>query len=132
MNRLPFNISPLKQPGKENSKHMTKVEILSILPQNAQVSLTDGGTITWDYSTGNAAKVTLGGNRTLSVTNAPNNSSGVLFVTQDGTGSRTLSVPGKKPSGWALSTGAGKIDMVGFYKDGTGTIYWTNPDKDMA
>jgi hypothetical protein len=56
-----------------------------------EATLTDGATITWDTSTAPVAKVTLGGNRTLS---APTNSATGQFISllviQDGTGSRTL------------------------------------------
>ncbi len=54
-------------------------------------TLTDQATITWDASTQDVCKVTLGGNRTLA---APtNNTTGQfisILVIQDGTGSRTL------------------------------------------
>ena len=56
-----------------------------------EATLTDGTTITWDTSVAQVAKVTLGGNRTLS---APTNSATGQFISllviQDGTGSRTL------------------------------------------
>ena len=54
-------------------------------------TLTDGSTISWDASTQDVCKVTLGGNRTMA---APtNNTTGQfisILVIQDGTGSRTL------------------------------------------
>lgn len=55
-------------------------------------TLTDGATVSWDVATDPIAKLTLGGNRTLS---APSNAVGSgqyisLLVIQDGTGSRTL------------------------------------------
>ena len=54
-------------------------------------TLTDQATITWDASTQDVCKVTLGGNRTMA---APtNNTTGQfisILVIQDGTGSRTL------------------------------------------
>ena len=57
----------------------------------AESTLTDGATISWNASTQPVAKVTLGGNRTLS---APTNSATGQFISllviQDGTGSRTL------------------------------------------
>lgn len=56
-----------------------------------EATLTDGATITWNVSTAPVAKVTLGGNRTLS---APTNGLTGQFISiaviQDGTGSRTL------------------------------------------
>ena len=57
-----------------------------------EATLTDGATVAWDVSASPIAKLTLGGNRTLS---APTNAVGSgqyisLLVIQDGTGSRTL------------------------------------------
>ena len=55
-------------------------------------TLTDGATITPDFSANNLFTVTLGGNRTLAnPTNITAGQSGVIFVVQDATGSRTLS-----------------------------------------
>ena len=57
----------------------------------AESTLTDGATISWDMSTEAVAKVTLGGNRTLSApTNGSTGQFASLLVIQDGTGSRTL------------------------------------------
>ena len=54
-------------------------------------TLTDQATVTWDASTQDVCKLTLGGNRTLA---APTNSTPGQFISilviQDGTGSRTL------------------------------------------
>jgi hypothetical protein len=95
----------------------------------APVALTDGATITWDtggYATSHAT-VTLGGNRTLAITNAVSGCSGILVVTQDGTGSRTLTFPaGSKWAGGTvtLTTTAGAIDVLSWVYLGT-TYYWT-------
>lgn len=71
-------------------------------------TLTDGATITWDWSVAPNAQVTLGGNRTLSITNAVTGQTAWLKVIQDGTGSRTLTTAGwLKP---ALSTAGGSVD----------------------
>jgi hypothetical protein len=54
-------------------------------------ALTDGATITPDFSDSNNFSVTLGGNRTLAnPTNLVAGQSGCIWITQDGTGSRTL------------------------------------------
>jgi hypothetical protein len=56
-----------------------------------EATLTDGATITWDVSTAQVAKVTLGGARTISApTNGATGQFISLLVIQDGTGSRTL------------------------------------------
>jgi len=57
----------------------------------AEATLTDGATVTWNASTQQVCKLTLGGNRTLS---APTNGATGQFISiaviQDATGSRTL------------------------------------------
>ena len=57
----------------------------------SESTLTDQATVTWEASTQDVCKLTLGGNRTLA---APtNNTTGQfisILVIQDGTGSRTL------------------------------------------
>jgi hypothetical protein len=56
-----------------------------------EATLTDGATISWDVGSSPVAKVTLGGNRTLSApTNGLTGQFISLAVIQDGTGSRTL------------------------------------------
>ena len=55
-------------------------------------ALTDGATITPDFALANYFSVTLGGNRTLAnPSNLTAGQSGAIWITQDGTGSRTLS-----------------------------------------
>jgi hypothetical protein len=55
-------------------------------------ALTDGATITPDFADSNNFSVTLGGNRTLAnPSNLTAGQSGCIWITQDGTGSRTLS-----------------------------------------
>lgn len=54
-------------------------------------ALTDAATITPDFGTANNFSVTLAGNRTLAnPTNLEPGQSGVIFITQDSTGGRTL------------------------------------------
>jgi hypothetical protein len=54
-------------------------------------ALTDGATITADFAVANNFSVTLGGNRTLAnPSNLTAGQSGCIWITQDGTGSRTL------------------------------------------
>ena len=84
--------------GQEpNTKALTASDIADDLITSAKLNytestLTDQATITWDASTQDVCKLTLGGNRTLA---APtNNTTGQfisILVIQDGTGSRTLS-----------------------------------------
>lgn len=54
-------------------------------------ALTDGATITPDFGTANNFSVTLAGNRTLAnPTNLEPGQSGVIYISQDATGGRTL------------------------------------------
>jgi len=54
-------------------------------------ALTDGSTITADFALANNFSVTLGGSRTLAnPSNLTAGQSGAIWITQDGTGSRTL------------------------------------------
>ena len=77
--------------GTDVASFKTANLLLNVGAYNAESTLTDGATISWDASTDPVAKVTLGGNRTLSA--ASNGQAGQfvsLLVIQDGTGSRTL------------------------------------------
>ena len=85
-------------------------------------ALTDGATITPDFAVANNFSVTLGGNRTLAnPTNLTAGQSGVILITQDGTGSRTLAYGGyfKFPGGTAptLTTTASAIDALVYFVD---------------
>ena len=82
-------------------------------------ALSDGSTITIDMATACHHSVTLGGNRTFA---APSNQvvgqAGSIFITQDGTGSRTASfnsafkfVGGTAPT---LTSGAGLTDRIDY------------------
>ncbi len=85
------------------------------------VALTDGATIAVDMSLGNNFSVTLAGNRTLGdPSNVTAGQSGVIVVTQDGTGSRTLAYGGTKykfAGGTAptLTTTAAAVDVLAYY-----------------
>lgn len=83
-------------------------------------ALTDGATITPDFSAANNFSVTLGGNRTLAnPSNLTAGQSGTIVVTQDGTGSRTLAYGSnwKFPGGTAptLTTTASAVDVIAYY-----------------
>lgn len=80
-------------------------------------ALTDGATITPDFSVDNNFTVTLAGNRTLAnPTNLNAGQSGVIFITQDATGSRTLAygTSWDFPNGTAptLTTTANAVDVL--------------------
>ena len=82
------------------------------------VSGTDGSTVTFDLNDSNTHRVTLGGNRTLAITNVSYGQKFTTRLTQDATGSRT--VTWFKDIHWAggtaptLTTTAHKTDVFGF------------------
>jgi hypothetical protein len=82
------------------------------------VTATDAATVTFDLSQGNIQQVTLGGNRTLALSNVDAGQIFVLRLIQDGTGTRTVTwfstikwAGGVTPT---LTTTAGKIDIFQF------------------
>ena len=82
-------------------------------------ALTDGSTITPNFADSNNFSVTLGGNRTMAnPSNLVAGQSGSIFLTQDGTGSRTLAwgsywdfAGGTAPT---LTTTAAAVDRVDY------------------
>jgi len=96
------------------------VQSFSAAQRGSVVALTDGASITIDLSLGNFYSVTLGGNRTFAApTNQTAGQSGVIVITQDGTGGRTAAFNSafKFPGGTAptLTTTANAVDVVAFY-----------------
>ena len=95
------------------------------------VALTDAATIAVDLSLGNNFTVTLAGNRTLGApTNVTAGQSGVIVVTQDGTGSRTLAyntvykfAGGTAPT---LTTTASAVDVLAYYVESATRITVTS------
>lgn len=60
------------------------------LPPNPLVTVTDAATVTFDFDVSKVQQVTLGGNRTLAVSNANVGDIIIIRLVQDGTGSRTV------------------------------------------
>ena len=116
--------------GQEPSaKALTASDIADDLITSAKLNysestLTDQATITWDASTQDVCKLTLGGNRTMA---APtNNTTGQfisILVIQDGTGSRTLTWNAvfefKDDTAPTLTTTAAKGDVFVFRYNGS-------------
>ena len=99
----------------------------TVAQRGAITALTDGGTITPDFAAANNYSVTLGGNRTLAnPTNITAGQSGVIVITQDGTGGRTLAYGSnfKFPGGTAptLTTTASAVDVLAYYCESTTRI----------
>ena len=82
-------------------------------------ALTDNANVSINLNENNFYSVTLAGNRTLdNPTNVTPGQSGCIFITQDGSGSRTLAfgsnydfAGGTAPT---LSTGAGQVDVLSY------------------
>jgi hypothetical protein len=96
--------------------------------QRGSVSaLTDGATITPNFNTANNFSLTIGGNRTLAnPTNLTAGQSGVIVITQDATGGRTLAFGsywdfsgGTAPT---LTTAASAVDVLVYYVNSTTSI----------
>lgn len=110
-----------------NNAVTNAVQSFSKAQRGTVVALTDGSTITPDFSLGNNYSVTLGGNRTLAnPTNLTAGQSGVIVITQDGTGSRTLAYGSyfKFPGGTAptLTTTASAVDVLAYYVESSTRI----------
>lgn len=92
-------------------------------------TLVDASTVTWDLNYGRNAILTLGGNRTLNVTNMVAGDQVTLEVTQDATGSRTLTPPTGSYTTTGLfvpsATASSKTSVYGTY-DGTQWIWSLN------
>ncbi len=95
--------------------------------RGAVVALTDGATITPNFNDSNNYSLTIGGNRTLAnPTNITAGQSGVIVITQDGTGGRTLAFGsywdfsgGTAPT---LTTAASAVDVLVYYVNSTTSI----------
>ena len=114
-------INPASNAVTDAAQSFTKAQRGSI------VTLTDGATVTPDFSLGNNFTLTLGGNRTLAnPTNLTAGQSGVILVLQDGTGSRTLSFGNywKFPGGTAptLTTTASAVDLLVYFVESSSRI----------
>lgn len=84
---------------------------------------TDAATVTFDMSLSDTHTVTLGGNRTLAVSNVRVGQKFTVRLVQDATGNRTVTwwsnIKWTTPT---LSTGANKVDWFGFVCTGSGTF----------
>lgn len=92
------------------------------------VTLSDAASVSWNAAPSNVYELTLGGNRTMSApTGIKPGYTYILFLIQDGTGSRTVTwnsvfkwAGGTAPT---LSTGAGAIDVLTFVARSTSALY---------
>ena len=101
------------------AQSFTGVKTFNAAAVGEVTALTDGATIATDFALSNNFSVTLAGNRTLGQpTNQAVGQSGSIFVTQDGTGARTLAYHAdfKWAGGTAptLSTAAASVDRIDY------------------
>jgi len=89
------------------------------------ITLTDAATITMDLNASKSFDVTLGGNRTLAVSNAKKGDRFSIRIKQDATGSRTVTwfstIAWAGSSAPTLTVTANKTDTLGFLCTGTNT-----------
>lgn len=110
-----------------NTAKTNVVQSFSVAQRGTVSALTDGATITPDFAASNNFSVTLGGNRTLAnPSNQTAGQSGVIVITQDGTGSRTLAYGSywKFSNGTAptLTTTASAVDVLVYYVESSTRI----------
>lgn len=116
-------IAPFNEATAAEYRAATASKALSaanVWAAGALVTLTDAATIAVDMSTFINGTVTLGGNRALGAPTSPKvGQSGVIYIVQDGTGSRTLSynsvykfAGGTVPT---LTTTASAVDALYYY-----------------
>jgi hypothetical protein len=103
------------------------VQSFSVAQRGTITALTDGSTVTPDFSAANNFSLTIGGNRTLAnPSNLTAGQSGVIVITQDGTGSRTLAYGSywKFANGTAptLTTTASAVDVLAYYVESSTRI----------
>jgi hypothetical protein len=110
-----------------NTAFINTNQSFSVAQRGTITALTDGATITPNMNNANNFSVTLGGNRTLAnPTNLTAGQSGVIVITQDGTGSRTLAYGSnfKFPGGTAptLTATASAVDVIAYYVESASRI----------
>ena len=96
-----------------------------------QQTIVDASPLVWNQSKGSNAKVTLAGNRTLSITNAVTGDTGVILVKQGSGTTYNLTLPAGSVTigggSYTTTTVSGGTDVIGFYYDGT-TLFFSIPN----
>lgn len=102
-------------------------------PAGDLATATDAATVTFDLATSRRQIVTLGGNRTLALSNDADGMAFTIVIKQDGTGSRvpTFWSGIKWPAGAAptLTTTAGKYDVFAFLRIASGEYLGFAPSQ---
>lgn len=106
----------------KNSATATLTNKTLTRPAYTSQVLTDAATTTLNSTNGTTATWTIGGNRTFAISNAVANTYYQITITQDATGSRTVTWPTIKWKGGTaptLTTAAGSKDIITLWYDGT-------------
>jgi hypothetical protein len=108
------------------TKAIKKSNLITVGPPKAFIGLIGSTTISWDYSLGYNAQITMSFDRTLTEpTNVDDGDYGTLVITQDATGGWALGLPASfkvvNGGGGAitLSTAANSVDSISWVKKGT-------------
>lgn len=122
------NVSNINSSGTITSTNSTFLKY----NETVLASVNTSTSISPDVSTGTIFRYTANNNFTFNgLTNAVAGTSAIVFITQDGTGSRLLTSTMKFAGGSkTLSTSAGAIDMIGVVYDGT--TYFASLTKGYA
>lgn len=124
-----FNVANTYTQAQSDAKYaqLALAQTFTAAQRGGVSALTDGATITANFALANNFSVTLGGNRTLAnPSNQTAGQTGVITITQDGTGSRTLAYGSnwKFPNGTAptLTTTANAVDVLAYYCESASRI----------
>jgi len=108
------------------TKAIKKSNLIASVQSKAFIGLIGSVAVSWDYSLGYNAQITMSFDRTLlEPTNVADGDYGTLVITQDGVGGWTLGLPPsfKVVNGGAgaitLSTAANSIDTISWVKKGS-------------
>lgn len=118
--------------GKVYKYNITTNSAELYIQNSSFIDLVDGATITIDFSLGENFSIVLGGNRTLAFSNLNDGDSGILFIIQDATGGRALTLPVNSKvlnnggGVLGLTTTANAIDVVAFIKKGSNVFFSLN------
>ena len=110
-----------------NTAKTNAAQTFTAAQRGSVVTLTDGATVTPDFSLGNNFVITISGNRTLAnPTNVASGQTGTIIIKQDSSGNRTMSYGSafKFPGGTAptLSTTSGQTDVLAYFCESSSRI----------
>ena len=123
-----FAFAEIKQAAVPSIASIALVQYEASKP--ATTTDSDAATVTMDFNASNSHTVVLGGDRTIAFSNFDVGQGGIVRLTQDGTGSRTVTwTPAAAPATiyWdngaepTLTTTANKTDSFGFFKSTAST-----------